>query len=266
MVTRTQILQEIKRIAQEDGGDVPGERTFKSKTRIEEFTRTVWKEYWRRWSQAQRDAGFEPKTRTIGYDETILLEKMAKLTRKVRRIPDNYDVSKERRADKSLPTHQTLAKRLGVKAVRVRKLRTFCESHNEYRDVLPYCDQYRPSTQREVPDVATPRIEKKAGTGFVYLAKVQVRGVGRPLFYIGKSNSVLKRIGQHRGNPEFKVVTTMHSISSPKSSLVETFWHRRFADKQADVLKTTSLRGSLYESFFDLDEEDIALFKQVSSL
>jgi hypothetical protein len=68
------ILDEIRRTAAANGGVCPGKAKFFQETGIKEAD---WKgKIWARWSEAVREAGFEPNQLTTALDESVLFEKL----------------------------------------------------------------------------------------------------------------------------------------------------------------------------------------------
>jgi hypothetical protein len=76
---REHILTEIRRLATEGAGQVPGVRMFERETGI---TEGVWRGvYWARWSDAVREAGLQPNTKQGAHGEQFLLTKLAEACR-----------------------------------------------------------------------------------------------------------------------------------------------------------------------------------------
>lgn len=76
---KNDILAAIRRTAAENGGKPLGSRKFEATTGIREGE---WKRnYWPRWSDALREAGFAPNILTQAYSKNYLLEIYANLTR-----------------------------------------------------------------------------------------------------------------------------------------------------------------------------------------
>jgi hypothetical protein len=241
MVTKAHILQEIKRLTDENGGVSPGERKFKSDTGI---TRSDWEKYWPsgHWTEPQCEAGCNPNTRNVGNDEEQLLDKLAQLARKKRQIPDSGDIRGEKSTDSTFPWPQTFNKRLGKKMVRVQKLLEYCRKHGGYSDVILLCEQYQPLSRRELSDEGVPQ-GSDSQDGFVYLMKS-----GR-FHKIGRSNSA--------GRREYELAIQLpekakriHVIRTDDPGGIEAYWHKRFEAKRKNG------------EWFELDANDIAAFKR----
>jgi hypothetical protein len=58
MVSKKYIIEQIQKVALKNGGSPPGKQSFETETGISE---NDWSgRYWARWSDAIREAGFEP--------------------------------------------------------------------------------------------------------------------------------------------------------------------------------------------------------------
>jgi len=73
MRTRQEILSEIKRAAQENGGRPLGKARFESETGIKPYD---WGRFWARFGDAVKEAGFVPNRLQLAYDNGFLLEKI----------------------------------------------------------------------------------------------------------------------------------------------------------------------------------------------
>ena len=67
------ILDEIRRTAAENSGQVLGRRGFLNETGIKA---SDWDKYWDRWGDAVRAAGFKPNNRNVAYREQGVFEKL----------------------------------------------------------------------------------------------------------------------------------------------------------------------------------------------
>jgi hypothetical protein len=102
---KERIIEEIKRTASENGGGPLGQRTFTAATGI---TAASWLgRYWRNWSDALVEAGFEPNRPLEAHTDELLIQSMAKLTRQLRRFPTVADMRLERRTNDAFPSHSS---------------------------------------------------------------------------------------------------------------------------------------------------------------
>jgi hypothetical protein len=84
-MTKAEIINEIKRTTAENGGIPLGWRKFATETGIRD---SDWMgKYWARWSEALKDAGYEPNEMTKAHGETALLDNYAKLALQFGRLP-----------------------------------------------------------------------------------------------------------------------------------------------------------------------------------
>ena len=81
-MTKTHILNEIKRTAEANGGIPLGKRRFASETGIKESD--WYGRFWTRWNDALREVGFSPNLLQGRTDEAELLDKYAKLVREIK--------------------------------------------------------------------------------------------------------------------------------------------------------------------------------------
>ena len=123
-MTKTQIINEIKRTSASNGGIPLGWRKFATETGIRG---PDWKgKLWARWSDAVREAGFEPNQLTQAYGEQELLDKYAKLTLELGRLPTDADIRLSVTNGAPFPNGKTLVRQFGGKPQLVTKLREFC--------------------------------------------------------------------------------------------------------------------------------------------
>ncbi len=112
-MNKAHILEEIRRTAKKNG-DVPlGRSRFLAETGIRE---SDWLgKFWIKWSDAVREAGYEPNTKQQPFDESWLLEKLAGLVRELGHYPVAAEIRMKAREDKEFPSHNVFA-RFGRKA------------------------------------------------------------------------------------------------------------------------------------------------------
>ena len=179
-MNKEHILQEIKRTAEENGGVPLGWRRFFSETGIKE---SHWMGiHWAPWGDAVREAGFAPNEFQSAYDKTELLERYAKLTQELGRIPTSDDLRLKAHDDSTFPSDKTFD-RLGAKSELVGQLLEYCRSRKGYDGVVVFCEEYAPRSLE-----ASDQAEHQEGEiGFVYLIKS-----GR-FYKIGKTNAAGRR-------------------------------------------------------------------------
>jgi hypothetical protein len=238
-VTKTHILDEIRRTAAANGGEPLGWRRFETETGIR---KTDWAKFWARWGDAIRETGLSPNAFISAYDNATLLDFVAQLTREMKRVPAWSDLKLKAHNDPAFPS-DTVFRRFGAKPDLVKQLAAHCRGKGGYDDVIRLCDAYVPRRRGESDqeEAATP----VAGeiVGFVYLMKS-----GR-FYKIGMSNSAGRReyeLGIQMPEP----VTLVHTIRTDDPVGIEAYWHNRFAAKRK--------KGE----WFELDAADVAVFKR----
>jgi hypothetical protein len=233
-MTRQQIIEAIQRTAADNGGTPLGWRSFVKVTGIGE---SRWRgKYWRNWGEAVQEAGFEPNRPKEAHERDALILALTTLTAKLGRFPTQADVMLERRADATSPSMTAYDKYLGRRAEMVEAVRTLATEHEEYRPVLAVLPAAE-ATQSEV-EVAADGVD-----GAVYMLKL-----GRH-YKIGKSYRVPRRHQEIAIElPEKPEV--VHVITTDDPSGIETYWHKRFADKHTNG------------EWFALTREDVRAFKR----
>jgi hypothetical protein len=74
-ISREEIVAEIRKFVSANNGEIPGERTFVNATRIKPST---WKgRFWVRWTDAAREAGYDPNSMTQRIPEEDMLTQLA---------------------------------------------------------------------------------------------------------------------------------------------------------------------------------------------
>jgi len=236
-MTKTHILEEIKRTAAENGGTPLGWRRFATDTGIRE---SDWKgKLWARWNDAIREAGFVPNELTEAYDEVELLDKYASLALRLRRLPAPADIRLSVRNGLQFPEYGTFTKRFGGMPQLVARLLEYCKSRDEYVDVVGFCERYVPRRNGESV-VLAPSTET---IGFVYLIKS-----GR-FYKIGRSNAAGRREYELAIQLPEKA-TRVHVIRTDDPIGIEAYWHKRFEAKRKNG------------EWFELDASEIAAFKR----
>ena len=232
-VDRQYILSEIRRTAIKNGGLPLGRSKFRTETGIKD---SDWSgKIWARWSDAVREAGFEPNQMQVAYDGGALIEKFISLMRELGHFPVRNEMRLKTRNDPDFPNEKTF----GSRGELIARIREYCERRPEYGDVLEMCAQVSEpssgSTEAENDEVQE--------FGFVYLLRS-----GRH-YKIGRSNATGRR------EYELKIqlperATMVHEIRTDDPAGIEAYWHKRFEAKR--------LNGE----WFDLTNLDVSAFRR----
>jgi hypothetical protein len=240
MIDKDWIISEIKRTALENGGVALGTEKFQKITGIRQSA--WWGKHWRTWGEALNEAGFSENKLNIAYDKDFLATCLAKLTRTIGRFPAGVDLRLARKNDNIFPSHNTFDN-LGPQSKRIALVRQYATDHEEYADILNIlpCQENADSSAGNEPNSNT-----KTKEGFVYLGMLKIDSKKR--YKIGKTNLVERR------NSELSLqlpekLELVHYIKTDDMSGIETYWHKRFAEKNTNG------------EWFDLSSDDLRAFK-----
>lgn len=236
-MTKKEIIDEIKRTAQANGGVPLGSRKFATETGIREAD---WiGKLWARWSDAVCEAGFTPNEMVQAYGQQELLEKLAKLAQNIGRVPTAQDIRLSVNNGVPFPMHKTLTRTFGGKPQLVAKLREYCEGREEFVSVVALCDGYVPRSGDDSEELE----REDTRDGFVYLMR------SAKFYKIGKANVTGRRHRQLAIQmPESLIL--VHEIKTDDPFGIEAYWHNRFADKRRNG------------EWFELTAADVAAFKR----
>ncbi len=237
VIRREHILAEIRRTAEENGGQPLGRDRFSAATGIQTGD---WERYWPRWSNAVREAGLEPNPFQVPYDEDALLARLAVETRGLGRLPISRELRIMRREDPSLPSESVFARRLGTRRVLAGKLAAYCRERPDLADVAAIVEPLIGPEAAPAADDTTPEPQD---FGFVYLLKS-----GRN-YKLGRTNSVGRREYELAIQLPERVVQ-VHIIKTDDPVGIEAYWHSRFADRRKNG------------EWFELTAADISAFKR----
>jgi hypothetical protein len=199
-MTREEILTEIRRTAEENGGKPLGRDRFLRVTGITEYELG---RHWARYGDAVREAGFEPNKLTAAYDDGFLIEKFIGLTRRLGCVPTRSEMRLERiAADPSFPDSKVY-ERFGSKNQLIAKTLEYGRARTEHADVVPILE----SAFQRAPAVSlqTGRsAEDGTKYGFVYLVR------GHPGEYkIGRTTSSIDAyLNSERPHPSSRPSST----------------------------------------------------------
>lgn len=230
---RDEILREIKRLAEANGGQAPGVRAFETATGITEGT---WRGvHWARWSDALTEAGYAPNSFQGKSDADHIIGSFIEAARHYRRLPTIAELRMFKRGRDNFPSDKTIRTFYGSRDGLISNLRTWLEGKDGYDDIA---EMVGSETEPALTNAASRREE-----GLVYLIKSGTH------YKIGRSDELERRVKEIRiALPE--TATLVHSIRTDDPAGIEAYWHRRFADKRANG------------EWFKLAASDVAAFKR----
>lgn len=235
-MTKDRILSEIRRTAVENGGMPLGRQRFSPQTGIRKAD--GYGVHWRQWSDALREAGYQPNTFASALPEAERLAKLAKLTQELGHFPVDAELKLKARSDARSPSHTTFL-RLRNKNARAARLRAFSLERG-YGDVADLC---APIADAEIAPEPKETLARDQELGSVYALKS-----GR-FHKIGRSNSPGRRERKLAIQLPEKS-TVVHSIKTDDPAGIEAYWHRRFQDRRKNG------------EWFELTPRDISAFRR----
>lgn len=123
------IIEEIKRTAKENGGIPLGVRKFASETGIKEYD---WLGiYWSKWSDAIKEAGYEPNIFSKAYAEELLIKKLIELIREKGKFPTCRELLLKTRNDQTFPSERAF-RRFRTNREKAIKIIQYCEKQGAY--------------------------------------------------------------------------------------------------------------------------------------
>jgi hypothetical protein len=240
-MTKDQIISEIRRTAQANGGVPLGWKRFKTETGIGYYD--WFGKFGGGWSDLVREAGFDGnRFATDGYSDDELVQALTALTRQLKRVPVRADILFAKRQDGSFPSEKAL-RRLGTKPQIASRIVNSCSSNEGYADVLvlwqAMIDAGTAESAEDSADSSTPT------KGYVYL----LRHGARSEYKIGRTYSPLQREGEV-GIELPEKLAPIHYLETDDPAGVENYWHVRFAAKRKQG------------EWFALSPEDVRAFKR----
>lgn len=231
------IITEIRRTAKENGDKPLGVSRFEQATGIRPYD---WQKYWARFSEAQREAGFEPNKLVGSFTDEHLFVRVADLTRELQKFPTAQEMRIKRHADPDFPNAKVY-ERLGNRSRLVARVAEYCGEHSEYADVA---ELLKPLVTDSGFTSESEPSSTNDSYGFVYLVK------GHPNEYkIGRTNLVDRRLSELGATASIEQ-SLIHEIKTDDPAGIEAYWHRRFQDKR--------MKGE----WFKLTAADIKIFKR----
>lgn len=238
MADKNHILAEIRRTASENDGKPLGMARFFSETGIKI---TDWQnKFWARWSDALREAGFEPNSLNRRLSDAPLLGSLAGFVRELGHLPSANELKLRAHQDPAFPDNSTFVTHFGRKARWAAALARYCEERGGFEDVIEYCAQVRSEGGDDATAAVKPVQEEH---GWVYLLKS-----GRN-YKIGRTNSVGRRVRELEIQLPEKA-QEVHHIATDDPVGIEAYWHERFKDRRKNG------------EWFELSASDVAAFKR----
>jgi hypothetical protein len=236
--SREQILAEIRRTAEENGGRPLGGKQFTRSTGLSEY---AVHQFWRRYSEAVTEAGLAPNEfNTARASETELLDMLAVEVRRLGRLPTSAELIMRHRADAAFPNERVFGNRVGPQRARHDKLLTHCADRSDLADVLAILGT---TPRQERQGESTTRAHTPGRVGFVYLVRVP----RTRRYKIGMTYDMKERLADlQRNSPD--PPDLVHVIQTDDPSAIESYWHRRF-DAQR-----------VRKEWFDLSAADVRAF------
>jgi hypothetical protein len=237
-VTKDYILAEIRRKAQENGGQALGRMRFEKKTGIKE---SDWLgRFWTKWSDAVAEAGFSPNTMQRAYALAELFAPLMRFVLEIGKFPTGAEIKMKARHTPNFPSHGTYEK-YGRRGLAEALLR-YCEENQGPAEVITICEQVLIVSPDEAAG-ASVEPKGEADYGDVYLVKS-----GR-YFKLGRSNHFGRR-SYELGIQLPEEAKLIHKIRTDDPIGIEEYWHKRFKDKRKNG------------EWFDLTGEDVNAFKR----
>jgi hypothetical protein len=231
-MNKQHILNEIRRTAEANGGVPLGRERFERETGVKE---SDWSgRYWVRWSEAVKEAGFEPNKLNTAHQEEFLVEKYIQLIRELGRIPVQGEMMMKRRNDPDFPS-DTVFRRFGSKSQLLARVAEYCRGKDAHEDVAALLPSANVAEEAEEDD--------DVEFGFVYLIKS-----GR-YFKIGRSNAAGRREREIALQLPEKA-STVHTIRTDDPPGIEAYWHQRFSQQRKNG------------EWFELSASDVKAFKR----
>lgn len=242
MLTKQDILKEIIRAAKENNGIPLGIDRFEDETGI---TSTEWERYWPRFSEAQREAGFEGNLfANAAFSDEYVFEKFVLLSRELKKIPVRGELHVKHNNDPKFPAISVFSRlfnRMGGKDKFLHRLLKYSESKG-YKDIVILCNAVLTESD-SIAEKNTHLDEDTMNIGVVYLAKSGKDYKIGHTFDIDRRRDDITLLLPNK----FEII---HKIKTDDPRGIEDYWHKRFQAKWK--------RGE----WFKLNSSDVKAFKR----
>lgn len=184
---RDQILAQVRRLAELNGGEPVGERTFLAETRLSR--RRLQRAGFPNYGAALEAAGFARKTLQQPFTDDQLFEPLARLTRQKGHFPTTNERQVERYRDSSFPGSDAYRRR-GMLGPLEQALLTWCRTREAFQDVVAILQASLKAVGR--PELQARR-SRRVVNGYVYLMRYGNHGKD---YKIGCTENVARRESQ----------------------------------------------------------------------
>ena len=236
MLTKEQILNEVRRYSKKNGGKTPSEKKLFENTEVGIYDRM---RYWPNYGSLIKDAGLKPnKFDKTKYNHNQLCEIFIEVIRENSKWPTRCFLDVKHHNEPSFPDSSTFYNKLGLTKELAKTIIDFTEDKKNYDDIIKICNSIINKYSERDKNVK----DENLANGFVYLGKQH--GV----YKIGKINDTKRRRDDITllGSEPFKLI---HEIKTDDMNGIEKYWHNRFKSKHK--------RGE----WFNLSRADVSAFK-----
>jgi hypothetical protein len=226
MLTKEEIIKELRKITKENGGHTPAQKKFREITGIGPYE--LPKYSWANYGELVIEAGLTPNLfDNTQYEHEQLCKAFIKVCREQEKWPRRADLDIKRRKDSKFPASVTFYKQLGlVKTGDLpRSILEYVKDKRGYKDIENICNLELGKNKdiNEPEEVGSEHLTH----GWVYLIKHGNRNEYR----IGSTTNLLRRLGENRIElPEG--AEPIWSIETADKTGVEAYWLNRFKPKR----------------------------------
>lgn len=216
---KERILNEIKRLAEANGGKAPGKEFFQKETGIAD--KDWYGKIWLRWNDAVSEAGLHPNRMIQRLPSDLVLDKYAEACRHYLKPPSSAELRYYARKTPDFISHNVFSNHFGSKngVIAALRDRAIERGEDDLIAILP--------DVKVAPSPTDNASASKVLEGWVYLLQ------SGDHFKVGRSDELEKRIKQISIALPEKVVL-VHAIRTDDPPGIEVYWHRRFADQRAN--------------------------------
>lgn len=236
MLSKEDILKEIRRTTEENRGLPLGHLRFEKETGLKTYD---WMKFWPRFSEAIKEAGYSPNKMIESYPDEYLFEKFIEIIYSIKKWPTKGDRLVKYKSTSKFPSPTTFEK-FGTKYQFAAKLLDYAKS-KKYADVIKVCELIL--LEYEDKKGLSEKQNFAVKIGSVYLIRS-----GR-YYKIGRTDEMDRR--HHEITIQLpEGIELIHEIRTDDPSGIEAYWHKRFDEKRKNG------------EWFDLNSSDVKIFKR----